>query len=105
MVDIDVNSLINQHRREVELGEAMTQLSLNPAFKLVIENHLFKETVQGLVLQLASISKSTSQYEEVLRELDAISYLQNYLQNTITKGVDASLSIREAQYLLNHDED
>lgn len=105
MIDTDVNSLITQHRREVELSDAVKQLYIYPAFKSVFEKNLFKERVNFLVSQLATLSKADDKYGEVVRELDAISYLQNYLQNILTNGAEAVMSIHQAQHYLNTDKD
>jgi hypothetical protein len=106
MTDIDVNNLLAQHRQEVALSDAIVQLKLTAPFKLIFENNLFTQQVHLLVLKLATLSKPSPEYDEVVRELDAISYAQNYLQQLTVKGTEAAQSIREANvFLSNNDED
>lgn len=103
-MDSDVNNLITQHRKSVELGDSVERLQRSADFKLVIEEHLFKKEVNALVSDLSKLNKMDEQYNEVVRKLDAISFLQNYLHHLIQEGTHASASIREAQYLLQNDE-
>ena len=106
MTDIDVNSLVAQHRHEVELSDALVQLNITASFKLVFETNLFTQQVHSLVLKLATLSKPSPEYDAVVRELDAISYTQNYLQQLTVKGNDAAQSIREANaFLYNNDDE
>ena len=106
MTDIDVNNLLAQHRQEVALSDAIVQLKLTAPFKLVFETNLFTQQVHSLVLKLATLSKPSPEYDAVVRELDAISYTQNYLQQLTVKGNDAAQSIREVNaFSYNDDED
>lgn len=106
MTDVDVNSLLVQHRQDVELSDALVQLKLTAPFKLVFETNLFTQQVNSLVLKLATLSKPSPEYDEVVRELDAISYAQNYLQQLTVRGSEAAHSIREAHdFLYNNDDE
>jgi hypothetical protein len=103
MADIDVNGLIAEHRNEVKLGEAVKILKSNIEFNLVFEQGLFKNRVQSLVLKLNTQNPTTLEYAESVRELDAISYLQNFLNQTLAKGESSENSIREAQAYLHYE--
>ena len=67
MTDIDVNNLLAQHRQEVALSDAIVQLKLTAPFKLVFETNLFTQQVHSLVLKLATLSKPSPEYDEVVR--------------------------------------
>ncbi len=102
---MNVNDLVASYQNDIELSKAVNQLEHNSAFKTVVLDNLFNKEVILLVNQLASLNKSTSEYNEVIRKLDAISYLKNYLQQLTEAGSAAERNIREAHYLLNSDEE
>lgn len=102
---MNVNDLVASYQNDIELSKAVNQLEHNSAFKTVVLDNLFNKEVILLVNQLASLNKSTSEYNEVIRKLDAISYLKNYLQQLTEAGNAAERNIREAHYLLNNDEE
>lgn len=102
---MNVNDLVASYQNDIELSKAVNQLEHNSAFKTVVLDNLFNKEVILLVNQLASLNKSTSEYNEVIRKLDAISYLKNYLQQLTEAGNTAERNIREAHYLLNNDEE
>ena len=84
-MDNTVYGLIAQHRKEAELGEAVKQLTLLPSFKAVFEDNLFTQQVNTLVARLAYLSKPSAEYDVVLSELNAISYLKKYLHDLNVK--------------------
>lgn len=102
---MNVNDLVASYQNDIELSKAVNQLEHNSAFKTVVLDNLFNKEVILLVNQLASLNNSTSEYNEVIRKLDAISYLKNYLQQLTETGNTAERNIREAHYLLNNDEE
>ena len=85
--------------------ELFSELSSNVNSDYKIKTREFNKEVILLVNQLASLNNSTSEYNEVIRKLDAISYLKNYLQQLTEAGSAAERNIREAHYLLNSDEE
>lgn len=103
-MDNTVYGLIAQHRKEAELGEAVKQLTLLPSFKAVFEDSLFTQQVNTLVARLAYLSKPSAEYDAVLSELNAISYLKKYLHDLNVKGTEANLHITEAQTYLHNQE-
>lgn len=103
-MDNTVYGLIAQHRKEAELGEAVKQLTLLPSFKAVFEDNLFNTQVNSLVARLAYVSKPSADYDAVLSELNAISYLKKYLYELTVKGSEANLHIAEAQAYLHNEE-
>ena len=103
-MDNTVFGLIAQHRKEAELGEAVKQLTLLPSFKAVFEDSLFNAQVNSLVARLAYVPKPSADYDAVLSELNAISYLKKYLHELTVKGSEANLHITEAQAYLHNEE-
>ena len=100
-----VLSLIAQHREEALLGEAVEQLKVLPSFNLVFESNLFTKRVNSLVYKLAYLNKTDEEYDAVINELNAISYLSKYLQDLTLKGSEANLHIAEAQTYLHDGEE
>jgi hypothetical protein len=96
----DLHDLIAKCRKDIELGEAVNQLNVLPTFKSVITTHLFNAQVSLLVSKLASFRKDSVEYAEVVRELDAISYLQTYLHQLTVNSVQAECDLKEAQHYL-----
>ena len=103
-MDNTVYNLLAQHRREAELGEAVKQLTLLPMFKAIFEDNLFTDKVNSLVAKLAYVTKPSAEYDAVLAELNAISYLKKYLYDLHVKGSEATLHITEAQAYLHNEE-
>jgi hypothetical protein len=103
-MDNTVFSLIAQHKEEAALGEAVMQLTASPMFKQVFEDNLFTKQVNTLVAKLAYLNKSSSSYDAVLAELNAISYLKKYLHDITVRGSEATLHITEAQSYLYSEE-
>jgi hypothetical protein len=99
-----VYSLLAQHREEAQLGEAVEQLKVLPAFHKVFDVHLFTDEVSSLVYQLAELDKTSTEYSAVIDKLNAISYLKKYLHDLAVKGSEANQHIIEAQSYL-HEED
>jgi|JI10StandDraft_1071094.scaffolds.fasta_scaffold143497_2 hypothetical protein len=99
-----VYSLLAQHREEAQLGEAVEQLKVLPAFHKVFDVHLFTDEVSSLVYQLAELDKTSAEYSAVIDKLNAISYLKKYLHDLAVKGSEANQHIIEAQSYL-HEED
>lgn len=99
-----VYSLLAQHREEAQLGEAVEQLKVLPAFHKVFDVHLFTDEVSSLVYQLAALDKTSAEYSAVIDKLNAISYLKKFLHDLAVKGSEANQHIIEAQSYL-HEED
>lgn len=99
-----VYSLLAQHREEAQLGEAVEQLKVLPAFHKVFDVHLFTDEVSSLVYQLAALDKTSTEYSAVIDKLNAISYLKKFLHDLAVKGSEANQHIIEAQSYL-HEED
>ena len=99
-----VYSLLAQHREEAQLGEAVEQLKVLPAFHKVFDVHLFTDEVSSLVYKLAALDKTSTEYSAVIDKLNAISYLKKYLHDLAVKGSEANQHIIEAQSYL-HEED
>jgi hypothetical protein len=99
-----VYSLLAQHREEAQLGEAVEQLKVLPAFHKVFDVHLFTDEVSSLVYQLAELDKTSAEYSAVIDKLNAISYLKKFLHDLAVKGSEANQHIIEAQSYL-HEED
>jgi len=99
-----VYSLIAQHREEAQLGEAVEQLKVLPAFHKVFDVNLFTVEVNSLVSKLADLDKTSAEYGAVIDRLNAISYLKKYLHDLTVKGAEANQHIIEAQTYL-HEED
>lgn len=95
----ELNDLINQCHKDIELSKAVNQLKVMPSFNLVLND--LNNKINNLVLQLSKLTKDSIEYDRVIRELDSISYFNNYLTTVIEIGDEATLKIKEAKSLIS----
>lgn len=95
---------VREYQRTIELGNTTERLLDSLDFKKVISDGLLKQGITTLALDLANCTKDSLEYVQIVREIDAISYLNVYLNNLIDQGREALPLLREAQELLNNEE-
>ena len=105
MSTLELRDQLKQCRRDVDLANFADRLQLNADFKDVIHQNLFIDKSNALVSQMSLFSKESVEYQQILRELDAISYLRNYFIQLEVTGADAQVSIQDAQNTLNSREE
>lgn len=97
----DVKAQISESRRKVDLAQRTYRLETNSDFIEVIQKNLIHDRTIELTSELSLLNPESFEYKQILRELDAISYLRNYFVQLILTGAEAQDSLQEAQNLLN----
>ena len=105
MITEELQDEIQRHKKSLELSEMVKQLESNKAFDTVIGTDLFKTRVSALVSQLALVNTDSSDYSNIIRELDSISYLGSYLNSLKQAGETAEDMLREARNALDNFEE
>lgn len=95
---------ISEDRKKVDLAQSVSRLNENLDFKKVIQVHLFQDRLNALALQLSVYEKDSPDYNQIVRELDAISYLRNHLVELEELGDEAQAALSEAQSLLDNED-
>ena len=95
---------ISEDRKRVDLAQSVNKLSENLDFKKVIQVHLFQDRLNALALQLSVYVKDSPEYSQIVRELDAISYLRNHLVELKELGDEAQAALSEAQSLIDNED-
>lgn len=95
---------ISEDRKRVDLAQSVSKLNENLDFKKVIQVHLFQDRLNALALQLSVYEKDSPDYNQIVRELDAISYLRNHLVELKELGDEAQAALSEAQSLIDNEE-
>jgi len=96
---------IRDSRIALDLANAAQRLQDSKDFKEVIQENLFTDKVIALTSKLALFPIDSAEFKHVVRELDAISYLKNYLTQLNLTGAEAQVSIQDAQNILNNAEE
>ena len=105
MSALELKVQLEESRRVLDLANLNHRLENSKEFREVIYQNLFIDKSLDLVSQLALFSQTSTEYQSILRELDAISYLRNYLTQLNLAGAEAQVSIIDAQSILNGNED
>ena len=95
---------ISEDRKRVDLAQSVNKLNENLDFKKVIQVHLFQDRLNALALHLSVYEKDSTDYNQIVRELDAISYLRNHLVELKELGDEAQAALSEAQSLLDNED-
>lgn len=95
---------ISEDRKRVDLAQSVNRLNENLDFKKVIQVHLFQDRLNALALQLSVYVKDSPEYSQIIRELDAISYLRNHLVELKELGDEAQAALSEAQSLIDNED-
>ena len=95
---------ISEDRKKVDLAQSVNRLNENLDFKKVIQVHLLQDRLNALALQLSVYEKDSTAYSQIVRELDAISYLRNHLVELKELGDEAQAALSEAQSLINNED-
>lgn len=98
---------LNQHaeilKSQISLGEAVERLKNNRDYQMVFKKYLFGEYLNSLSLSLSVFSKDSKEYQEILREIDSLSYLNNRLLNITNEGNNAKFTLRETLAMLDEE--
>lgn len=95
---------ISEDRKKVDLAQSVNRLNENLDFKKVIQVYLFQDRLNALALQLSVYEKDSPEYSQIVRELDAISYLRNHLVELKELGDEAQAALSEAQSLIDNED-
>lgn len=99
----DLKNEIQDLEDVVVLAECMHRLSNFHEFREVINVNLLEVRRNALVSQLYKFTPQSPEYQEMVRELDHLSYLSQYFLNLVQRGVEAKATLRDAQLYLNEE--
>lgn len=88
---------IAKYEQQVELGNDINELMVNPAFKRVVLNYFLGDYSKQHVTKLCMYPKDSPEYVEIVAELDAISRFNSFLTSTINEGQCAYDSLQDAK--------
>ena len=75
-----------EYLQAIHLAESAEKLLVNLDFKRVVLDYYLKGFAIKQTKELINYPVGSSEYNEVVRQLDAISLFDNYLSNLITQG-------------------
>jgi len=82
----DLTKQIATYESEVGNADALGRLMVNKDFKEVFLEGYCKAHALSLIKDLSNYSTDTSDYRNIVEDLDAISRFQTYLNETTIKG-------------------
>lgn len=92
-----VNDEIVSLEKQLELTKSLEHLKTDKQFEKLITKEYLQNYPLMLVNRLGRLQKDSAEYNEVVAELDAISRLDNYLQNIINQGQLATHSLMDVK--------
>lgn len=93
-----MDAQIRDNRPSVEMADALDRLSMNRDFKtLILKGYCQQEAVRLVQMRADPSCESPEKQAAIIRELDAISYLQSYFRTVQHLGAMARSSIKDAE--------
>ena len=81
---------------KVKLADAVSRLKTNRDFITVFSNHIFKDKILDLVNEIHMYPSDSVEHTGTVKQLEAISTIQSYLDELIDKGQSAQREISSA---------
>ena len=93
---------IEQARSSVERLQALVRLRNNPDFKRIIEQEFFQDYAARLVsLRRAESHESPTAQADLIKDIDGVGTLQQFLNAILTMGYQAEQLLVEGEDALN----
>ena len=93
----ELRLLITQLKNKIALADAVARLNNHPDFRLVFLNHTNKELPLQLVNEMSRYKLGSEEHNDLVSQLDHVSFIQAHLTNLIDEGQIAEQDLREAQ--------
>lgn len=96
---------ILKHKQEltykIQLAECLKRLTANTDFVILFKEYYCNTLVLENVTALANYDKDSLEYQELINELNQISYFQKFMDTILTNGVMAKDNLRESIAILD----
>lgn len=97
----ELESSIQDARKKIALGAALERLMLNRDFKLVVlQGYLADEAIRLVHEKAVPGSQTTESQQAILRSLDAIGTLKQFLNTILTEASLAEKSVNTAEEVI-----
>lgn len=97
-----LNNTIAKNQADIDLHSAVTRLSKNADFKLLIEDHYFGSFASGLVMELATpAAQGDADQATILDSIKAVGHFRQFLSGTAQLGMQAAKANEDSHSLLD----